>query len=188
MGMYKYIRKAWNKPKANSELYRQRLIEWRRQPVSVRIERPTRLDKARSLGYKAKQGIIIIRQRVGRGKRQRQKFSAGRRPKAMRRKKVVHKNYQQIAEERSGKKHLNCEVLNSYMVAEDGKFFWYEVILLDREHPQIMSDKNLGWAAFSKGRAGRGKTSAGRKSRGLRKKGIGSEKTRPSRRANLRRG
>ena len=45
MGMYKYIREAWKKPKENMpELWKARLISWRRQPVSIRIEKPTRLD------------------------------------------------------------------------------------------------------------------------------------------------
>ena len=118
----------------------------------------------------------------------REKFKSGRRPKHMRRKKIVHKNYQQIAEERAHKSFVNCEVLNSYKVGQDGVYAWYEIILVDRFHPQILSDERYNGLSFKKGRAERGLTSAGKKSRGLNKKGIGSEKTRPSRRANLRRG
>lgn len=188
MGLYKYIREAWKKPKDSlKELYRERLIAWRREPVTVRIDRPTRLDRARSLGYKAKQGIIVVRQRVGRGGRMRPQFKAGRRPKAMRRKKIVAKNYQQVAEERAHKKFKNCEVLNSYKVAQDGIYYWYEVILVDRYHPQTLkSDKK--WITLKRGRAQRGLTSAGRKGRGLRgNKGLGAEKLRPSLRAKGRR-
>ncbi|MCW3981663.1 MAG: 50S ribosomal protein L15e, partial [Candidatus Bathyarchaeota archaeon] len=56
MMAYKYISKAWEKPDASfvKELMWQRLIKWRKQPSTLRIERPTRLDKARTLGYKAK--------------------------------------------------------------------------------------------------------------------------------------
>ncbi|KKT75754.1 MAG: 50S ribosomal protein L15e, partial [Candidatus Peregrinibacteria bacterium GW2011_GWA2_44_7] len=39
----------------------------RKEPVTLVLEHPTRLDRARSLGYKAKQGCIVARQRVGRG-------------------------------------------------------------------------------------------------------------------------
>ena len=68
MGVYKYIREAWKQPKENlGELWQQRLILWRRQPTTVRIDRPTRLDRARSLGYRAKPGVIVLRQRVMRG-------------------------------------------------------------------------------------------------------------------------
>lgn len=191
MSMYKYIREAWKKPKQNlGPLWQQRLIQWRREPVTLRIERPTRLDRARSLGYKAKQGIFVVRQRVNRGGKMRPKFKGGRRSKAMRRRMVLAKNYQQIAEERANKKFKNCEVLNSYEVAKDGKYYWYEIILVDRDSSVIKSDKNLKWVSEKghKGRVYRGITSAGRKSRGLRKKGKGAEKIRPSLRAKGRKG
>ena len=188
MGYLKYVREAWKRPKENiKENQKQRLIEWRQQPVTVRVEKSTRPDRARSLGYKAKQGFIIVRQRVLRGKRQREQFKSGRRPAHMRRKKVVSKNYTQIAEERVNNKYKNCEVLNSYPVGEDGKHKWFEVILVDRSHPQILADKRINWIVIKKGRAYRGLTSAGKKSRGLRKKGIGAEKIRPGLRAKGRR-
>lgn len=188
MGIYKYIRNIWKKPKGDlRDIYKQRLIEWRKEPTTIRIERPTRLDRARSLGYRAKQGIIVVRQRVKRGGRQRPKFKSGRRPKHMRRKKIVAKNYQQIAEERANRKFINCEVLNSYKLAEDGIYYWFEIIMVDRFHPQILKDKKLKWVTFNQGRVFRGITSAGRKGRGLRKKGIGAEKIRPSLRAQGRR-
>ncbi|MBT7902538.1 50S ribosomal protein L15e [Candidatus Woesearchaeota archaeon] len=189
MGYLKYIRALWKKPQENMpELWRERLLQWRREPVSVRIERPTRLDRARSLGYRAKPGIIVVRQRIGRGGRMREQFKSGRRPKHMRRTKIVGKNYQQIAEERVQKKYPNCEILNSYWVAQDGKSYWYEVLLADRDHPQIIKDKTLGWVASpaNKRRVMRGLTSAGKKARGLRKKGQGAEKIRPGQRANQR--
>ncbi|NQU98483.1 50S ribosomal protein L15e [Candidatus Woesearchaeota archaeon] len=189
MGLYKHIREAWKRPKQTlKEINRARLISWRREDSTVRIKRPTRLDRARSLGYRAKQGILVVRQRVKRGGRQREQFKGGRRPKHMRRKKIVAKNYQQVAEERANKKFVNCEVLNSYKVGEDGMYYWFEIILVDRDHPQILKDKQLGWMILKRGRAQRGLTSAGRKGRGLRgNKGLGAEKLRPSLRAKGRR-
>ncbi len=184
MGFYKYIREAWKKPKTNlGDVWKNRLIEWRKQPVTLRINKPTRIDKARSLGYKAKPGFIIIRQRVSRGGRQRPQIRAGRRPKRFGRRKDVDKSYQQIAEERAQKKHINCTVLNSYYVGKDGESYWYETILVDRAHPQIMADKNINWICSKRGRAARGLTSIGKRSRGLRHKGKGTEKLRPSRTA-----
>jgi len=181
MGYLKYVREAWKNPKAsNPELWKERLIKWRKGPSTVRVKQPTRIDRARSLGYKAKQGFVIARQRVVRGGRMRQKIRAGRRPKHFRRKLMLSKNYQQVAQERAGRRFPNCEVLNSYWIAEDGRYYWYEIILLDRDSPVVRADKDVAWIAGKRGRAARGLTSAGRKSRGLRKKGIGSEKTRPS--------
>lgn len=179
MGMYKYVRDLWKKPKKNlGEVQKKRLVLWRKQPVTVRIEKPTRIDRARSLGYKAKQGFVVVRQRVNRGGRMRPRPAGGRRPKRYSRTKTVKKNYQWVAEERAVKKYTNCEVLNSYWVGQDGQHYWYEVILLDREHPNIKKDLNLRRIAAKRGRVHRGLTSAGRKSRGLRRKGKGAEKIR----------
>jgi large subunit ribosomal protein L15e len=96
------------------------------------------------------------------------------------------KNLQWIAEERAARKFPNMEVLSSYWVGEDGKYKWFEVILVDRNHPAIMADKQLSWITTKRGRVFRGLTSAGRKARGLRRRGRGAEKVRPSLRANFR--
>jgi len=184
MGMYQYIREAWKKPnEVLEELQHQRIIQWRQEPTTIRIERPTRLDRARSLGYKAKPGFIIIRQRVNRGGRQRPQIRHPRRPKAMSRRKDLTMNYQQVAENRAAQKYPNCEVLNSYYVAEDGLHYWYEVILVDRTHPQVLADPRINWIFGHKGRSERGLTSAGKRARGLLHKGKGAEKLRPSLRA-----
>ena len=188
MGFYKYMRQAWEKPRETlGDLYTGRLIAWRDEPVVLRLDGPTRLDRARSLGYKAKQGVFAARVRVLRGGHFRPKMAGGRRPKAMRRMKIVGKSYQWIAEERAQDKFLNCEVLNSYLVAQDGKHYWYEVILVDRDHPSVLADKDLAWVAQAqhRGRVYRGLTASGKRGRGiLTHKGKGAEKLRPSLRAN----
>jgi len=160
MGMYKYIRNIWKSPEQSSELIRSRLIEWRNEPSTLRIERPTRLDRARSLGYRAKQGVILVRQHVATGGRQKETHRKGRRPKRFGRMRVINKSYQWVAEERASKKFPNCEVLNSYFVLKDGKNAWYEIILLDRGHPVIQKDRLYRGVASQKGRAERGLTSA----------------------------
>jgi large subunit ribosomal protein L15e len=167
---YGYIGEAWKKPRETyvDDLMWSRLQEWRRQPTVTRVEKPTRSDRARSLGYKAKQGIIIVRVKVRRGGRRKSRYIRRRRTKRMGMHKITPgKSLQRIAEERASRKHLNMEVLNSYWVGEDGKHKWYEVILVDRDHPVIKSDQNLSWIPTHRGRAFRGKTSAGRKGRGL---------------------
>ncbi len=166
MGMYKYVRELWKKPKENMpELWRERLIAWRKEDATVRVEKPTRIDRARSLGYKAKQGFIVVRQRVIRGGHKRPQFAGGRRPKRFHQRKNLDINYQTIAEIRADKKYPNCEVLNSYFLAKDGKHYWYEVILVDRSHPNIKADDNLSKASAKKGRVQRGLTSSAKKSR-----------------------
>lgn len=182
MGMYKQIQLLWKNPKEGlGKLYSQRLSLWTQGDATMRIERPTRLDKARALGYRAKPGIFLVRQRVGRSHRMRSKnLRSGRRPKHNRLEKVVDKNYQQIAEERAASKHPNAEVLNSYWVGENGAYKFFEIIFVDRDHPAIKADPALRWIVEKRGRVFRGLTSAGKQSRGLYNKGKGAEKLRPS--------
>ncbi len=165
---YKFVAQEWKKPK-DSGLWKQRLIEWRKEKIITKLERPTRIDRARSLGYKAKQGFVVARVKVTRGMRKRPKWSGGRRPKRSGRFYSLGKSKQQVAEEKAARKFRNLNVLNSYWVAQDGDYEWYEVILADPNHPVIRADKNINWIGQpnQRGRAFRGKTSAGRKSRGL---------------------
>jgi large subunit ribosomal protein L15e len=159
MGMYKYIKQTFiNEYKERSALYRERLTKWRKEPSIVKLEKPTNLSRARVLGYKAKQGYIVVRVRIKKGQRKRRTPAGGRKPA----KNVLYlspgisKRLQ--AEQRAARKYKNMEVLNSYWVGEDGQRVYYEVLLVDREkYPNILR----------KGRAFRGLTSAGRKVRGL---------------------
>lgn len=171
------------------ELMKSRMREWRKGAAIVRVEHPTRLTRARALGYKAKQGIIIVRARVRKGGRRKVRPSRGRRPKRMGVLKIVpKKNIQLIAEERAARKYTNLEVLNSYPLGSDGTHKYFEIILLDPNHPAIRNDPQLGWIAdeAQRGRVHRGLTRAGRKARGLIRKGKGAERIRPSVRARLR--
>lgn len=180
---YKYMAEAWAKPEESyvKELMRQRKIEWRRQSVTVRIEKPTRIDRARKLGYKAKQGFVMARIRVRRGGLRKQRPKAGRSQKRMGVKKFKpSKSLRLIAEERAARKFPNLEILNSYWVAEDGRSKWFEIIMVDRsllsrqQHFQSrkgrQTQEKLMNLASQKGRAFRGLTSAGKKIRGLRKR------------------
>ncbi len=183
MNMYKAMEKAWKRPEESyvKELMRERLVRWRRQPVITRIDKPTRLDRARKLGYKAKQGFVMARVRVRRGGRRKARPRKGRKPRRM----LVHhlppkKSLQRIGEERTNRKFPNLEVLNSYHVASDGKHKYFEAILVDPHHPAIRSDKDINWICneSQRRRVYRGLTSAAKKGRGLRNKGKGSEKAR----------
>ncbi len=190
---YHHMRAAWKRPKQSmsSEHRRTRMTAWRRAPVCERIDRPTRIDAARRLGYKAKQGVVVVRARVRRGGLRKSKVNMKRKPsKAGVKKITMAKSIQRIAEERVSRRYPNLEVLNSYWVGQDGKSKFYEVILVDPSHPAIKSDAHLGWIAKKghSGRAERGMTSAGKRGRGLHNKGKGAEKLRPSLKANQNRG
>ena len=186
-GLYAHLREAWNKP--NTERLRKLMIDWRKENSIVKIDKPTRLDRARSLGYKAKKGYIIARVRLLRGGRQRHRTNKGRRSKRHTIRKVVKMSYKWVAENRAQKKFINLEVLNSYYLAKDGKHYFYEVILVDPSKPEISKNKDTKWLVkkTNQNRVQRGLTSAGKKSRGLRSKNP-MNKSRPSVRAGMRRG
>ncbi|VVB75421.1 50S ribosomal protein L15e [Candidatus Tiddalikarchaeum anstoanum] len=191
MGLYKYLSKLWQNPKKHNLQYRDHLVAWRDEPVLVRVDKPTRVDRARSLGYKAKQGVVVIRARIRKGGRKREATHMGRKPSKAGK---VHfspkQSLQNISEIRVAKKYPNLRVLNSYEVGDDGKHKWYEVILIDTGHPQIFKDKDYAPLCTNKhrGRESRGLTSSAKISRGLKNKGIGAEKLRPSIRAHGRMG
>ena len=93
-------------------------------PVVHRATRPSRPDKARRLGYKAKQGYVIYRVRVRRGGRKRPN------PKGIVYGKPKHqginhlkwrRNLRSKAEERVGQRCGNLRVLNSYWINQVGR-------------------------------------------------------------------
>ncbi|RLF26484.1 MAG: 50S ribosomal protein L15e [Thermoplasmata archaeon] len=190
--MYSYIGELWKKPDTSFKSpLKQRIIQWRKEESFVRVEKPLRIDRARALGYKAKQGYIVVRARVRRGGLRKPRIRGGRKPSARGLKKITPgKSVQRIAEERTAKRYPNMEVLNSYWVGEDGKYHYYEVILVDPSHPVIKNDPKINWICnpANRRRVLRGKTSAGKKGRGLRHKGKGAEKVRPSIRSKKSRG
>jgi large subunit ribosomal protein L15e len=187
--MYGHLADRWKTWKGDDNLERRRatLYAWRRERVVTRVERPTRLDRARALGYRAKQGYIVVRTRVRRGSLRRIVTRVtGHKPGGLGFLKITpSKSTKRIAEERVAKKYPNLQVLNSYWVGEDGKHKFFEVILVDPNHPVILADPKINWIATpgNRKRVFRGKTSAGRKGRGLHGRGVGAEKSRPSLRA-----
>jgi len=190
---YSFISEAWGSPREGyvGALRQDRLKAWRKDLTVQRIDRPTRLDRARALGYKAKQGIVVARVKVRRGGLRKSRYIRNRRTRHMGMAKItMAKSIQRIAEERAGRRFRNMEVLNSYWVGEDGKHKWYEVILINPNHPAIKTDRDLNWVCkpSHQKRAEHGKTSAGKRGRGLMIKGKGSEKRRPSIRSHGTRG
>src|SRR3989344_559945 len=172
---------------------KERLQGFRKDGESVvRLEKPTNLAAARSKGYKAKQGVVVARVRMRKGRGGHSRPSRGRRPKRMGVNRLTRRqSIQVMAEQRAARKFKNTQVLNSYWIGEDGKHKYFEVILIDGTHPSILADKNLSWVGdpTHKGRVSRGKTAAGKKSRGVGrgKRGRGFEKNYPSQRAHARR-
>ncbi|KAF4374725.1 hypothetical protein F8388_020246 [Cannabis sativa] len=215
MGAYKYVSELWRKKQSDVMRFLQRVRCWeyRQHPSIVRVTRPTRPDKARRLGYKAKQwcssgdvalvdasswfdisslmtndGYVVYRVRVRRGGRKRPV------PKGIVYGKPTNQGVTQlkfqrskrsVAEERAGRKLGGLRVLNSYWINEDSTYKYFEVILVDVAHNAVRNDPRINWLCnpVHKHRELRGLTSAGKKFRGLRGKGHRNHKNRPSRRA-----
>jgi large subunit ribosomal protein L15e len=188
MGITKYLKQAWKKPDATA--LREKMVAWRKGNRITKLDKPTRLDKARALGYRAKKGFVIARVVIERGGRKRTRVNKKRRTKRQNVKKVLKMNYKWVAEQRAQRKFTNLEVLNSYMLAKEGVYYFYEVILVDPDKSEIKKDKKINWITKKENRkrAIRGLTSAAKKSRGLRKRGPSVPKVRPSLRAHSRKG
>ena len=160
--------------------------------VIHRATKASRPDKARRLGFKAKQGFVIYRVRVRRGGRKRPNPKGivyGKPSHQGIRKLKFQRSLRSVAEERVGRRCSNLRVLNSYWVGQDATYKFYEVILVDPSHAAIRRDPRINWIVqpVHKHRELRGLTAAGRNNRGLRNKGHRSNKIRPSRRATWKR-
>merc|ERR1711991_361567 len=187
---YKYIESIWQRKQSDVMrfLLRTRCWEYRNQNVITRLTGPSRVDKARRLGYKAKQGYVVYRTRVRRGGRKKTVHRG-----------IVHgkpssqgvnaltpsRSHRVLAETRVGRRCPNLRVLNSYWVNQDATYLYYEVILVDPQHKAIRRDARINWICrpAHKHRESRGLTAAGKKSRGLSQKGNRSVYKRPSKKA-----
>lgn len=172
------------------KVYSKKLIEFRKLDQSiVKVEKPSNIVRARELGYKAKQGVSVVFVKVRKGGGLILRPKNARRPKRMGINKITRRiSIQRMAEQKADKSFTNLEVLNSYYVGEDGQHKYFEVIMVDPNHPAIVNDMDLNWIVSEKHkkRALRGLTSQGKKNRGLTVKGNGREKTGPSNRSNNR--
>ena len=107
--MYKYLQKLWKRPKEHfgSDAWKEWLVYLRSRPAFEKISKPTRLDRARALGYKAKQGIFVIRASMTKGTTRRPRFAGGRRPKRYYRRYTPSQSKQALLEKRALKASQN---------------------------------------------------------------------------------
>jgi len=130
--------------KENPMELRQKAVIWRNQNAVTRVEKPSRIARARRLGYKAKQGIIVVRMRVGTGGMRKERPRGGRRPKHLGVTKIkADVSMKQVAERRILQRYPNMKLLGSYFLYKDGMHYWFEVILADPSHPRIAKDKEI---------------------------------------------
>ena len=130
--------------KENPIELRQRAVVWRNENAVTRVEKPSRIARARILGYKAKQGIIVVRMRVGTGGMRKQRPRGGRRPKHLGVTKIkADVSMKQVSERRVLERYPNMKLLGSYFLYKDGMHYWFEIILADPSHPRIAKDKEI---------------------------------------------
>jgi len=128
----------------NAPALREHAISWRKENAVTRIEKPSRIQRARRLGYKAKQGIIVVRMRVGTGGMRRKRPRSGRRPKHLGVTRIkADVSMKQVADRRVLERYPNMKLLGSYFLYKDGMHYWFEVILADPSHPRVSKDKEL---------------------------------------------
>ena len=137
MGAYKYIQETLQKEYADkNRVYKDKTKAWRNGPVMEKVERPANLPRARRLGYKAKQGYVVVRVRIRKGGARKARPRAGRRPRALGVTRFTRSmSLKRIAERKASKKYPNLRVLSSYYVWEDGTNHWFETIMRDPHNP-----------------------------------------------------
>lgn len=181
MGAYEYIEKTLrDQYKQRDEAYKEKIMKWRKSPVIEKVDRPANLPRARRLGYKAKQGYIVVRVRIGKGRRRRRSPMGGRKPKHNYVFVQPGQSHQLIAEQRVNRIYRNMEVLNSYWVGEDGNYKFFEVILADPTKASV----NIS-SVIRQGKAFRGLTSAGKKGRPTKKPGMNKKSRRKDRKGRV---
>jgi large subunit ribosomal protein L15e len=132
MGSFKYIHANEMALYKNDERKKDILKDVRSQPIIKRVDRPTKLTKAKSVGYMAKQGYIIVRVRVGKGDFRRPRPNHARRPSKSGIYYKLAVSKEDIARERALNVFKNMTVVGSYFLIEDGKNKWFEVVLADK--------------------------------------------------------
>merc|ERR1712093_787957 len=150
MGAFKYLTELHKRKQSDvlRFLLRVRCWEYRQLAVLHRASRPSRPDKARRLGYKAKQGFVVYRIRVRRGNRKRPVpggITSGKPKNQGVGGLKFNRNLRSVAEERAGKVCGNLRVLNSYWINQDATFKYFEVILVDPSHNAIRNDHRMQW-------------------------------------------
>merc|ERR1712225_152319 len=150
MGAYAYLAELSNRKQSDVARFLSRVRCWNYRQLNVihRATRPSRPDKARRLGYKAKQGFVVYRVRVRRGNRKKQVAKGatfGKRTNQGVNQLKFQRSLRSVAEERVARRCGGLRVLNSYWINQDGVYKYFEVILVDPSHKAIRRDARINW-------------------------------------------
>ena len=193
-GAYKYVEELWKKKQSDvlRFLQRVRVWEYRQLPSVVRVTRPSRPDKARRLGYKAKQGFCICRARVRAGPQEaREQGHPLRQARAPGCEEAEIRAQPAIGRGGARRARPLRRAPRAQLVLAQRRFVYkyYEVIMVDPMHKVVRNDPRINWICnpVHKHREIRSLTAAGRKYRGLGGKGHNYNKARPSKRGTWKR-
>lgn len=131
MGAFKYIRENERLINSNKSRRLEIIKEVTNAPLIVRVDRPTKLARAKILGYKNKKGFVVVRIRVAKGGYRRPRPNHARKPSKTGIYINLAKSKQIIAEERVSKTYKNLIVVGSYFLTENGQYKWFEVLMKD---------------------------------------------------------
>ena len=110
----------------------------RSQENYKKVEKPTRPFRARTLGYKCKPYMTLIRAKIQRGGIEPQVPSKGRSPSNIARHKSRKISLLKILAQRVSRRHRNLNLLNYYPIAKDGIYLYAEFIFYQ---PKMFKDQ-----------------------------------------------
>lgn len=140
MGAYKYISESYRKTVAErSPVYRARLVEWHKQPTLVRLDGPTNVPRARSLGFKATKDFVVVRVRISKGKRTRRRADLGRKPGKNRKEVNPGSKLSYYAIVKAERRFTNLVVVGAYLAGQTGTDKYFEIIMRNpsRQVPRL---------------------------------------------------
>lgn len=132
MGSFKYIRDNERAIYRDRARKRELLLNAENGPIMRRVDGPTKLARAKMLGYHAKPGYAVVRIRVAKGSFRRPRPMHARRPSKTGIYFNLANNKQRVAELRAARAHSNMDIVGSYFLIENGQYKWFEVIMKAR--------------------------------------------------------
>ncbi len=109
--------------------YKARLIKWHKGRPIVRVDGPTNIPRARTLGYKATKDIIVVRVRISKGKRVRRRADLGRKPGKNRKEVNPGAPLSYYAVVKAANRFSNLSPLGVYLAGETGTDKYFEIIM-----------------------------------------------------------
>ena len=121
--------------------------DYRHQSNYSRIRVPSRPHRARTLGYKNKNHMILVRARIRRGGTAPMIPDKSRTPSNIGKHRTRDIPLSKILAQRVSRKYPTLRVLNYYPIQKDGKYLYYQYIMYDPVQigPVPGANRPKGW-------------------------------------------